>query len=1127
MPAAADKNYDATTAARITSVSLGGLVGDEQLGFVASGAFDDANAAVGKTVRGNVAALSDGANGGQARNYTLRGGGFTTTATIAPAPLTVNATATAADKIYDATTAATITSFSIDGLVGSEQVGLVASGAFDDPNAGVGKTVRGSISGLSSGANGGLSGNYTLRDPSFTTTATISPALLSVVSASAADKTYDATTAAQITSVSFAGLVGSEQVGFVASAAFDDANAAVGKTVRGNVSALGNGANGGLASNYSVRGTGFTTSATIAPAAVTVSATAADKTYDATTAAQITSFRVNGLVGSEQLGLVASGAFDDPNAGVGKTVRGSISGLSSGANGGLSGNYTLRDPSFTTTATISPALLSVVSASAADKNYDATTAAQITSVSFAGLVGSEQVGFVASGAFDDANAAVGKTVRGNVSGLSNGANGGLASNYSVRGTGFTTSATIAPAAVTVSATAADKTYDATTAAQITSFSVNGLVGSEQLGLVASGAFDDANAGVGKTVRGSVSGLSNGANGGLSGNYTLRDANFTTSATILPAELTVLAATAADKTYDTSTSAQITSVSLRGLLGSEQLGVAASGAFADANADRGKTVRGNVTALGNGANGGLANNYRLRDGAFTTTATIEPATLTYRADGTTWNLPTITPLTGSVTGLVGEDTLAGATTGTLSFSAPAAAATAPGTFAVQGGGLAARNYVFVQDVANAEALSVNRRIVDSIVVERVAPFVGNELFPLPPIQPIAAPGRTTDVSPWVGTSAFDSVLVGGMSQQSLSSMLTARERYKARIFAEALEQLEREPTLADSPDCKTPQQVETGTCLITEALKREMAARSGVTQAEASPTAAPTPTPTPAPARARAPAPAVQEAARVAAAPVADPLASFAAKRRVKAATLPQIERKVAVLIGIDDYTDARIPKLANAAGDARAVAELLETKLGYETVVLANAGKAQIIRTLNTLAATLGAKDSIVVYYAGHGQLVSGTGLGYWQVGDADASDAKSWLSNADIGKLISRLGASQVVLVSDSCFSGSLVSDERIRPLASSADAGTLLSRRAAVVMSSGGNEPVFDAGKNGHSPFAFSLMQALQLVPSWQAGGNVFERVRFAVARELPQRPRYGAALSGGHEAGSDYVFERRELE
>jgi len=39
------------------------------------------------------------------------------------------------------------------------------------------------------------------------------------------------------------------------------------------------------------------------------------------------------------------------------------------------------------------------------------------------------------------------------------------------------------------------------------------------------------------------------------------------------------------------------------------------------------------------------------------------------------------------------------------------------------------------------------------------------------------------------------------------------------------------------------------------------------------------------------------------------------------------------------------------------------------------------------------------------------------------------------------------------------------------------------------------------------------------------VFERVRFAVARELPQRPRYGAGA--GHQSGADYLFEQRQLE
>jgi hypothetical protein len=127
----------------------------------------------------------------------------------------------------------------------------------------------------------------------------------------------------------------------------------------------------------------------------------------------------------------------------------------------------------------------------------------------------------------------------------------------------------------------------------------------------------------------------------------------------------------------------------------------------------------------------------------------------------------------------------------------------------------------------------------------------------------------------------------------------------------------------------------------------------------------------------------------------------------------------------------------------------------------------------------------------------------------------------------VTQLGASQVALISDSCYSGSLVSDERIRASTGTVDPAQVLARRSVVVMSSGGNEPVFDAGKNGHSPFAWSLMNALGDLSQWQPGGNVFERVRFAVARELPQRPKYGAYVAAGHASGGDYLFERRELE
>ena len=250
------------------------------------------------------------------------------------------------------------------------------------------------------------------------------------------------------------------------------------------------------------------------------------------------------------------------------------------------------------------------------------------------------------------------------------------------------------------------------------------------------------------------------------------------------------------------------------------------------------------------------------------------------------------------------------------------------------------------------------------------------------------------------------------------------------------------------------------------------------------------------------------------------------KRRVEAAALPQISRKVALLIGVDDYRDPGIPKLANAVKDADAVARLLESQLGYETVVLRNPTKRELIAALNKAALAISPNDSMVVYYAGHGWVVEKTNLGYWQLADSDANNPETWLSNTDIGKLVGQLGASQVALISDSCYSGSLVSNERIRASTGSVDPSQLLATRSVVVMSSGGNEPVADAGKNGNSPFAWHLMKNLGGLAEWQPGGNVFERVRFGVARELPQRPKYGAYLAAGHSSGGDYLFERRQL-
>ena len=99
-----------------------------------------------------------------------------------------------------------------------------------------------------------------------------------------------------------------------------------------------------------------------------------------------------------------------------------------------------------------------------------------------------------------------------------------------------------------------------------------------------------------------------------------------------------------------------------------------------------------------------------DIAFTPgTLTIAPATLTYLADTATATYGgTPTGLTGTVTGFVNGQTLANATTGTVSFTTGATATSNVGSYAINGSGLTANNgnYTFAQAAGNAAALTVN-------------------------------------------------------------------------------------------------------------------------------------------------------------------------------------------------------------------------------------------------------------------------------------------------------------------------------------------------------------------------------------------------------------------------------------
>ena len=230
-------------------------------------------------------------------------------------------------------------------------------------------------------------------------------------------------------------------------------------------------------------------------------------------------------------------------------------------------------------------------------------------------------------------------------------------------------------------------------------------------------------------------------------------------------------------------------------------------------------------------------------------------------------------------------------------------------------------------------------------------------------------------------------------------------------------------------------------------------------------------------------------------------------------------KRIALLIGNDSYT-GDIPALSTPISDVEAIAAKLKHKHGFEVIVLRNAGKVDIIREMNRLATSTEVADSVMVMYAGHGYQEGAQGMGYWIPVDATATSASGWVSNQDISKLLFAIPARQVMLVSDSCFSGSLTREQRVKAV-KGLKREDVFKQRSVLVLSSGGEEPVTDAGHDGHSIFAWNLLKVLDSAESGITGFEVYRQVHEGVVREFPQQPQYGASIFAGHKGEGDFYL------
>jgi len=181
-----------------------------------------------------------------------------------------------------------------------------------------------------------------------------------------------------------------------------------------------------------------------------------------------------------------------------------------------------------------------------------------------------------------------------------------------------------------------------------------------------------------------------------------------------------------------------------------------------------------------------------------------------------------------------------------------------------------------------------------------------------------------------------------------------------------------------------------------------------------------------------------------------------------------------------------------------------------------------VLRALAQLRQSVREEDNILIYYAGHGWLDEETDEGFWLPIDARQDDQSNWILTDRVVAQIRAMQAKHVMVVADSCFSGTITRAIRI-------DQRTpdylqkIVKTKSRTALTSGGLEPVLDTGGGRHSVFARSFISLLEDNQGVLDGSTLFSDLRQKVMDNAAQTPQYGNIHKAGHDGG-DFLFVRQ---
>ncbi len=230
----------------------------------------------------------------------------------------------------------------------------------------------------------------------------------------------------------------------------------------------------------------------------------------------------------------------------------------------------------------------------------------------------------------------------------------------------------------------------------------------------------------------------------------------------------------------------------------------------------------------------------------------------------------------------------------------------------------------------------------------------------------------------------------------------------------------------------------------------------------------------------------------------------------------------ALIIGIDEYADDGINDLDYPIQDAEKLYSSLTSNYTFShfnTRLLKNPTRNDIIRELDNLRDVVSPLDNVLIFYAGHGYYDEKGRIGYWWPADASRETTASWFRNSTLVDYLRVIDSKHTLLITDACFAGSIFKARSITMEQDNAYE-RIYDLRSRKAMTSGSLTEVPD-----ESVFIkYLILRLNENDAKYLSTDELFSRIKMAVTSNSRVVPRYSDIKNVGSEGG-DFIFLKRQ--